>query len=85
VKKVVLETGHSSPLLYQEDIVASGGLGVCDGAHWLDVMKKVKSPGEAAADLFSRSVNVTSAIEMLCQTKAALMIGNCGMVGPTCV
>jgi hypothetical protein len=22
-----------------------GGLEVCDGAHWLDVMKKVKCPG----------------------------------------
>jgi hypothetical protein len=42
-----LETGHSSPLLYQQDIFASGGLGVCDGAHWLDVMKKVKSPAQA--------------------------------------
>jgi len=42
-----LETGHSSPLLYQKDILAWGGLGVCDGAHWLDVMKKVKSPGQA--------------------------------------
>jgi hypothetical protein len=42
-----LETGHSSPLLYQEDIVASGGLGVCDGAHWLDVMKKAKSHAQA--------------------------------------
>jgi hypothetical protein len=42
-----LETGHSSPLLYQKDIVASGGLGVCDGAHRLDVMKKVKSPAQA--------------------------------------
>jgi hypothetical protein len=46
-ERVGLETGHSSPLLYQKDILAWGGLGVCDGAHWLDVMKKVKSPGQA--------------------------------------
>jgi len=42
-----LETGHSSPLLYQKDILASGGVSVCDGAHCLDVMKKVKSRAQA--------------------------------------
>jgi len=28
----------------QMAIVALGGLEVCDGAHWLVVMKKVKGP-----------------------------------------
>jgi hypothetical protein len=27
----------------QTSIVASGGLGVCDGAHWLGVMKKLSA------------------------------------------
>ncbi|MGC2516767.1 MAG: hypothetical protein WA383_19785, partial [Terriglobales bacterium] len=29
------------------NIVASVGLDVCDGAHWLGVMKKVKGPAQA--------------------------------------
>ena len=31
----------------KKDILASDGLGVCDGAHWLDVMKKAKSHAQA--------------------------------------
>jgi hypothetical protein len=35
---------HSSALSQLESIVALVGLGVCDGAHRLDVMKKVRGP-----------------------------------------
>jgi hypothetical protein len=35
----VLVDGHTSELASSEIIVASGGLSVCDGAHWLGVMK----------------------------------------------
>jgi hypothetical protein len=34
--------GDTSDLLQVRDIIAPVGLGVCDGAHWLGVMKKVK-------------------------------------------
>jgi len=36
----VLVDGHTSAVALQENIVAPGGCGVCDGAHRLDVMKK---------------------------------------------
>ena len=37
-------TGTPRPCYRSISIVADGRLGVCDGAHWAFVMKKVKGP-----------------------------------------
>ena len=43
--------GHTSVLPQRSIyIVADGRLGVCDGAHWAFVMKKVKSPPKRSLD-----------------------------------
>ena len=45
LRGAVLVDGRGSSLPHQWTIVAVGGLGVCDGAHRLFVMKRV-GPGE---------------------------------------
>jgi hypothetical protein len=42
--RAVLLTGTPLPCHRSISIVADGRFGVCDGAHWAFVMKKVKGP-----------------------------------------
>lgn len=48
LRRIVLVGGRTSELPHSESIVAHAGLEVCDGAHWLMVMKKF---GEYLADI----------------------------------
>jgi len=45
----VLGDGNPSGSHHSDGYFRMGRVGVCDGGHWLVVMKKIKSPGRAKA------------------------------------